>query len=125
MCEKYHNVKTPYKHQAIINNLSKNNDVVILKQDKSRGIVILNRSKYIEKYLSLLDSNQFAELYHDPTDSIERKLQGHYEKLKQNFHQIFIRKYIQQVPHLASYAEQQKFINLIPMGKSIICQLDQ
>ena len=51
VCEKYHNVKTPYKHQAIINNLSKNKDVVILKQDKSRCIVILNRSKYIEKYL--------------------------------------------------------------------------
>ena len=59
-CEKYHNVKTPYKHRAIINNLFKNKYIVILKQEKGRGIVILNRSKYIEKCLFLLDSNQFT-----------------------------------------------------------------
>ena len=28
VCEKYHNVKTPYKHRAIINNLLKNKDIV-------------------------------------------------------------------------------------------------
>ena len=75
VCEKYHNVKTPYKHQANINNLSKNKDTVILKQEKGRGTIILNRSKYIEKYLSLLDCNQFRALYYDTTDSVERKIQ--------------------------------------------------
>ena len=37
--------------------------LVILKQDKGRGIAILNCSKYIEKCLPLLDSNQFTEIY--------------------------------------------------------------
>ena len=47
MYKECNNVKTPYEHQAITNNLSKNKDIVILKQGKGRGIVILNRSKYI------------------------------------------------------------------------------
>ena len=72
----------PYKHQAIINNLSKNKDIVILKQDKGRGIVILNRSKHTEKCLSFLDSNKFTELYHDSTDSVERKVQRTLRKVK-------------------------------------------
>ena len=114
-----------YKHQAIINYLSKNKDIVILKQDKGRGIVILNRSKHIEKCLSLLDSNKFTELCHDSTDSVERKVQRTLRKVKTKLHQIFSQKYIQQVPHPAIYTEQQIFIKLIPMRKSMICQLDQ
>ena len=82
VCEKYHNVKTRYKHRAITNNLSKNKDIIILKQDKGRGIVILNRSKYIKQCLSLLDSNQCTELYHDPTDSIKTKVQRALRKVK-------------------------------------------
>lgn len=72
--EKYQNIKTPYKHQAILNNLSKNKDVVMLKQDKVREMVILNRSKYIEKCLSFLNSNQFTELFHDITNRVEQKV---------------------------------------------------
>ena len=85
VCEKYHNVKTPYKHQANINNLSKSKETVILKQEKGRGTIILNRSKYIEKYLSLLDCNQFRELYYDTTDSVERKVQKTLQKVKTKF----------------------------------------
>ena len=90
VCKKYHNVKTPYKHRAIINNLLKNKDIVILGRDKGRAIVILNLSKYLEKCLSFLDSNQFKELYYDSTYSVERKVTKHYEKLKQNFQQTLI-----------------------------------
>ena len=36
---------------------------------------------------------------------LKGKFNGHYEKLKQNFQQTFIRKYIQLVPHPASYTE--------------------
>ena len=35
--------------------------------------------------------------------ALKGKFKEHYETLKQNFHQIFIRKYIQQVPHPVSY----------------------
>ena len=44
VCKKYHNVKRPYKHQAITSNLSKNEDIVMLKQEKFRGIIKLSRS---------------------------------------------------------------------------------
>ena len=39
--------------------------------------------------------------------TLEKKLKSHSEMLKQNFHQIFIRKYIQQVSHPASYTESK------------------
>lgn len=51
--------------------------------------------------------------------ALEEKLKRHSEMLKQNFRQIIIRKYIQQVSHPASYTEQQKFMKLIPMGSRL------
>ena len=39
---------------------------------------------------------------------LKGKFNKQYEKLKQNFHQIFTRKHIQQALHPASYTEQQK-----------------
>ena len=62
--------------------LSKNKDIVILKQDKGRGVVILNRSKYIEKCLSIVNSNEFLQVDKDPTASIERKVQRTLRKTK-------------------------------------------
>ena len=45
-CEKDSNVKGS-KHQSnVINNLTKRNDTVIMKQDKGRGVVIMHKSKY-------------------------------------------------------------------------------
>ena len=35
-CEKYCNVKVPYKYRDIVSKLSKREDIVILKQDKDR-----------------------------------------------------------------------------------------
>ena len=37
--------------------------------------------------------------------TLEKKLKSHSEMLKQNFHQIFIRKYIQQVIRKAKFHE--------------------
>ena len=45
-CEKDYNVKVS-KHQSnVTNNLMKRNDTVIMKQDKGRGVVIMDKSKY-------------------------------------------------------------------------------
>ena len=98
----------------------------MFKQDKGRDIVILNRSKYIEKCLSLLDSNQYTEPYCDPSDSVERKglFKGHYEKLKLPAN-ICLKVFPTGSSHPASYMEKKKLINLVPMGKSIIYQLGQ
>ena len=61
--------------------LSNNKDIVILKHDKGR-VVILNRSKCIEKCLLIVDSSQFLQVDKDPTVSIESKVQRTLRKIK-------------------------------------------
>ena len=61
--------------------LSNNKDIVILKHDKGR-VVVLNRSKYIEKCLLIVDSSQFLQVDKDPTVSIESKVQRTLRKIK-------------------------------------------
>ena len=57
-CEKYSKVKVPYKHRKIVLELSKNENIVILKQDKGRGVVVIGKHKYIEKCMSFLTTIQ-------------------------------------------------------------------
>ena len=46
-------------------------NIVIMKQDKGRGVVIMGRKKYFDKCLALLNSEQFAKLNQDPTATTE------------------------------------------------------
>ena len=62
--------------------LSNNDSIVILKQDKGRGVVIMNRSAYIEKCFSLPNTSQFNKLTKDPTHATERKIQRVARKIK-------------------------------------------
>ena len=39
-CENYGKIRVNYKYKQVINDLSKNNNIVIMKQDKERGKVI-------------------------------------------------------------------------------------
>ena len=55
---------------------------MLLRQDKSKGVVTMDKGKYTEKCLNLLTSNQFNKLSHDPTKSVENKLREHYERSK-------------------------------------------
>ena len=73
-CENYARMKTPYKHKKIIGNLSNNKNIIILKQDKGRGVVIFNRKSYIEKCCKILATGQFRKPEIDPTKTIEGKL---------------------------------------------------
>ena len=41
-CEKHSKINVPYKHKKVIDNLSKNKSILILKQDKGRVAVILD-----------------------------------------------------------------------------------
>ena len=81
-CEKYYNVKIYFRYRHAIKRLSKNNDIVILKQDKGKGVLMLNRSKYIEECFSIVNSNHFLQVDKDPTASIERKVQITLRKIK-------------------------------------------
>ena len=70
-CENYSKVKVPYKFQHVIDNLSKNESIIIMRQDKGRGVTILDRKDYIEKCLNILDTTQFHKLSKDPTKTLE------------------------------------------------------
>ena len=73
----------PYlKYNQVIQNLSKNKEIVILKPDKGRGVVILDRTKYMENCLSILSTSQFEEIDRDPTVYIEGKVQRTLTKIK-------------------------------------------
>ena len=81
-CEKYTKIKVPYKHKKIINELRKREEIAVLKADKGRGIVIMNKDKYPEKCLELLDAKQFQKLNYDPTKTTERKVQNTVHNVK-------------------------------------------
>ena len=71
------------KHQRnVVNNLMKRNNIVIMKQDKGRGVVIIGKSKYAEKRLTILSTKQFQKLKLDPTKSTEEKVQRMVRKIK-------------------------------------------
>ena len=81
-CHKYNNIKVPYKYQNIDKDLANNKDIRILRQDKGRGIVIMDSSKYIEKCLSIFDNEKFIKITDDPTKRIECKIQRCVRKIK-------------------------------------------
>ena len=82
-CENYSCIKVPYKYQKIIDIISRNKDII--KQDKGRGVVILDKKDYIEKCINILDSKQFKKLKKDPTKTLENKMQRTLRKIKQHF----------------------------------------
>ena len=65
-----------------------NKNIIILKQDKGRGGVILNRKRYTEKCCKILETGQFRKLEIDPTKTIEGKLQRMLRSIKNMFTEI-------------------------------------
>ena len=41
----YYSIHVPHKYKKVIERLSKNNNIIIMKQDKERGVVIMTKSK--------------------------------------------------------------------------------
>ena len=74
-CEKYSHVRVPCKYRTVIDNLRRNKDLVILKQDKGKNVVLLNRTVYIEKCLSIRNTQQFQQLDISPTAANENEIQ--------------------------------------------------
>ena len=56
-----------------------------MKQDKGRGVVLMDRTIYLEKCLDILDTNQFRKLSTDPTKKTEEKIQRVLRKMKRSF----------------------------------------
>ena len=82
--DKYSRIKVPYKYH-VITNLRRNNQLVILKQDKGRGVVLLDKTKYVEKYFSIISTNKFKKFDKNPTVSYEAKMQRTLRKMKSGF----------------------------------------
>ena len=72
----YSKVKVPYKFQYVIDNLSKNKSIIILRQVKGREVTILDHKMYI------LDTKQFRKLSKNSTKTLERKMQRFPRKIK-------------------------------------------
>ena len=70
---------------SFIDIISRNKDII--KQDKGRGVVILDKKDYIEKCINILDSKQFKKLKKDPTKTLENKMQRTLRKIKQHINE--------------------------------------
>ena len=84
-CHKYSRIKVPYKYRNVITNLRRNRQLVILKQDKGRGIVLLDKTKYVEKCFSIINTSKFKKLDKNPTVSYEAKIRRTLRKMKSRF----------------------------------------
>ena len=81
-CHKYNRISVPYRYRQIIRNLSNNEKIKVLKQDKGREVVIMDSSQYMNKCLNMLNNDDFIKLTDDPTKSIEGKMQRAIRKIK-------------------------------------------
>ena len=82
-CEKYSCINVPYNCRKIVNDLSRNKDIVIMKQNKGRRVVVMDRGKYFDKCLAILNTEQFVQLQKHTTSSLEREVQCTLRKIKQ------------------------------------------
>ena len=55
-----------------------------MKKDKGNAVIIMNKPKYHDKCLELLNTEQFTKLNHDSTKKIEAKIQSVLRKIKTN-----------------------------------------
>ena len=85
-CEKYSHINVSYKYRKIVNDLKQN--FLIRKQDKGRRAVVMDRRKYFDKCIVIVNTEQFVQLQKDPTSSLEKKPGMPFEKLNKNYQDI-------------------------------------
>ena len=61
-----------HTQRKIISDLSKRDDIILLKLDKGRGVVVMDRSKYTEKCLEMLSTKRFTVVEGDPIKTLEK-----------------------------------------------------
>ena len=82
---KFSKIEVPQEQRKIIEDLYKNPDLVILRQDKGRGVVILNRLSYVDKGEMFLNGPEFEKLDSDPTKAFQRQVQDTLLSMKKKF----------------------------------------
>lgn len=86
-CDKYSRIKVSYQYRTAINNLCNNKQLAILKQDKGGGIFLLGKTRYVERFLSIISTNKFKKLDKNPTFTYDTKIQRTFKKIKSIFTQ--------------------------------------
>ena len=81
-CENYSNIALVKKKNGVIDTLIKNKNIVVIMQDKGCGVVLMDKSKYIEKCLQHVDTQNFVKQPTDNTKTIENKVQRMLLKIK-------------------------------------------
>ena len=105
-----------FRYWQAVKRLSNNKDIVVLKQDKGRGVVILSHSKYIEKCLSIVNSSQFLQVDKDPSASIERKVQWTLRKIKDKILSLLYSKIYPAGSSLGQFYSTSKLQKVIDNG---------
>ena len=77
------------EHMKTLKDLRTNSDGIITRPDKGRATVVMNRSDYIDKMLTILDDPpKFEELHHtsshDKTAGVEASLNKFLGELRDN-----------------------------------------
>ena len=85
--QQFEKVHLKNNDQEVISRLTKNKDLVFLKQDKGRGVVILDRNTYVDKCSEFLQGRQFERLEEDPTQTFQAKVQRTLLSMKKSFDQ--------------------------------------
>ena len=82
--DRYNCICVPYKSFKITEKMSRNKSIMILKQDKGREIVVIDRKKYTEKCLNVLHTGSFIQLDHVPMKTLEGKIQRSIHTIESN-----------------------------------------
>ena len=82
---KYSRVRISNDEKKILENLYKNKDISVLRQDKGRGVVIMNKVDYSSKSTMFLSGEEFELLENDPTQSFQGRVQRTLLNMKKKF----------------------------------------
>ena len=85
MFRDYSKVKVNSDNKRIIEGLYKNDKIVVLRQDKGRGVVIMNKSDYVKKCELFLEGPEFKVLSTDPTSTFQTSVQNKLRRMKNKF----------------------------------------
>ena len=82
-----------------------------MKQNKGRGVVLMDIMVYLDKLLDILDTNKFTKLSTDPTKKMEEKNGRFLRKIKRSLLAQEYSPYIPQGHDRVNSIENLKFIN--------------
>lgn len=82
---KFIKIKMPKYFDDALKKLKNNKDIALIKQDKGKGTVVMNKKDYINKCLEILNTPKFSTCSTDPTKTIENRIQLELRSIKKHF----------------------------------------